>query len=76
MGRNSLASRVAQKLVELNTNRNYEYLKLLGVSYLMTGKNEDAEKTFSQMLQIDPTDGIANVHMGFAIKAQNRVSIL
>ena len=42
----------------------------------MTGKNEDAEKTFSQMLQIDPTDGIANVHMGFAIKAQNRVSIL
>ncbi len=42
----------------------------------MTGKNEDAEKTFSQMLQIDPSDGFANVHMGFAIKVQNRVSIL
>ena len=37
LGRNTLAFGFAQKLVTINPDRNYEYLKKLGVAYLMLG---------------------------------------
>ena len=37
LGRNTLAFGFAQRLVGINPNRNYEYLKKLGVAYLMLG---------------------------------------
>ena len=73
LGRNNLASKIGIKLVDLNPNRNYEYLKKLGISYLMTGKNVEAENVFNKMRQIDPSDGFANVHLAFAVKVQNKV---
>ena len=39
------------------------------------GRNEEAEATFKRILDIDEYDGWANVHMGFAVKAQDRVSL-
>lgn len=72
LGRNTLAFGFAQKLVTINPHRNYEYLKKLGVAYLMLGRNEEAEATFKRILDIDEFDGWANVHMGFAVKAQDR----
>ena len=40
----------------------------------MSGKNGGAISTFSKILEIDPTDGWACVHMAFAVKAEGRVS--
>lgn len=37
LGRNSLALGFAQRLANINPDRNYEYLKKLGVAYLMLG---------------------------------------
>ena len=113
LGRNTLALGFAQRLANINPDRNYEYLKKLGVAYLMLGKgfknsdpdmcpsqahiilvrksppcsfcqnmfikslqkgrNVEAEATFKSILDIDEFDGWANVHMGFAVKAQDRV---
>ena len=73
MGRNQLALQIAQRLVELNAGRNYEYYKLLGVANLMMGKNVEASKVFGKLLGIDQSDGFTNVHMGFAVKAEGKV---
>ena len=67
---------MAQRLVTNNPDRMYEYLKKLGVAHLMLGRNLEAELTFAKLLEIDPFDGWANVHMGFAVKAQDKVSCL
>ena len=39
------------------------------------GRNEEAEATFKLILDIDEYDGWANVHIGFAVRAQDRVSL-
>ena len=72
LGRKEDAVKMGKLLVELNPERNYEYLKELGVSYLIMGKNGPAEEIFRQMLNVDPSDGWANVHLGFAVKARVR----
>ena len=55
-------------LVEINPGRNYDYMKDLGVSYLIGGINDAAEEIFRKVVELDPSDGFAQVHLAFAIK--------
>lgn len=40
----------------------------LGVSYLISAQNEEARTTFNKVLEMDPGNGLAKVHLGFIIK--------
>ncbi|KAK3607047.1 hypothetical protein CHS0354_015358 [Potamilus streckersoni] len=45
-----------------------EFQNQLGVSYLMIGQNEKARNAFKTVLEKTPSDGFAQVHLGFIIK--------
>ncbi|KAL3888160.1 hypothetical protein ACJMK2_000539 [Sinanodonta woodiana] len=45
-----------------------EFQNQLGVSYLMIGQNEKARNAFKTVLEKSPSDGFAQVHLGFIIK--------
>ena len=55
-------------LVEINPSRNYDYMRDLGVSYLIGGINDAAEEIFQKVVNLDPSDGFAQVHLAFAKK--------
>jgi cytochrome c-type biogenesis protein CcmH/NrfG len=48
-------------------------MKAYGVSCLLNGLHNVATEAFTEMLEIDPSDGWANVHLGFALKADNKL---
>lgn len=72
LGRKGDALLMGRLLVDLNPSHNYNYLKEYGVSCLMIGQNEEAEKAFRKITEMDPSDGWAQVHLGFAVKSQDK----
>lgn len=44
----------------------------LGISYMMSGKVEEAREVFKGILQKDPNDGCALVHYGFILKTTDK----
>ncbi|XP_063960501.1 aspartyl/asparaginyl beta-hydroxylase-like [Lytechinus pictus] len=48
----------------------YEAKKSLAVQYLIAGKNKRAKHYFEEMVERNPTDGFALVHLGFILKSE------
>uniref|UniRef100_A0A4W3JRY2 Aspartate beta-hydroxylase n=1 Tax=Callorhinchus milii TaxID=7868 RepID=A0A4W3JRY2_CALMI len=46
----------------------------LGVSYLLLGDNNNAKRTYEEVLALAPNDGFAKVHYGFILKAANQIA--
>ncbi|XP_030829722.1 aspartyl/asparaginyl beta-hydroxylase isoform X2 [Strongylocentrotus purpuratus] len=68
-GKSAKSIQVYQELVKEHPDDN-ESKKNLAVQYLIVGKNNRAKHYFEQMLESNPTDGFAQVHLGFILKAE------
>ena len=66
-GWNSKASKTWRFLSDKFPN-DVELKNKLGVSFLMSMQNEEARKIFKQVLEMDPANGYAKVHLGFIFK--------
>ncbi|XP_076437632.1 aspartyl/asparaginyl beta-hydroxylase-like, partial [Babylonia areolata] len=66
-GWGSKAAKTMQYLVE-QFPEDVSLQREQGVSHLMVGQSEDARRVFQRMLQKNPDDGFAQVHLGFIVK--------
>uniref|UniRef100_A0A8C4PWA3 Un-named hu7910 n=1 Tax=Eptatretus burgeri TaxID=7764 RepID=A0A8C4PWA3_EPTBU len=69
--------RLAMKSLKILTSMFPDDLGLLndlGVAYLLLGDNKAAKTVYEQILVRTPNDGLAQVHYGFILKAENQIN--
>lgn len=72
LGKRGGALKMGRLLVDSNPTRNFKHLKDVGVTCLIIGNNVEAERYFRRAVEQDPTDGFSLVHLGFALKMQDK----
>lgn len=70
LGRSGQAANVLRRLLN-ELPGDIEVMNELGVQYLMTGKNRDAENIYNQVINMDPRNGFAQSHLGFILKTDH-----
>lgn len=70
LGRSSQAANALRSLLN-EFPGDIKVMNELGVQYLMTGKNRDAENIYKQVINMDPRNGFAQSHLGFILKTDH-----
>ncbi|CAH3149306.1 unnamed protein product [Porites lobata] len=70
LGRIGQAANVLKKLLNLFPG-DIKLMNELGVQYLLSGRNRDAESIYNQVINMDPTNGFAKSHLGFILKTDH-----
>jgi len=72
LGRYKGAIRALERLALLFPS-DHELHRNIGVNYLMAGRTKEALGPFQKVFELNPTDGHAKSHVGFILKALNKL---
>lgn len=70
LGKAGQAAHVLKRLLN-KLPGDIEIMNALGVQYLLSGRNREAEHIYSQVVSMNPRNGFAKSHLGFILKADH-----
>lgn len=70
LGKIGQAANILKKLLSLFPH-DLKLMNELGVQYLLSGRNRDAEHVYNQVINLDPRNGFAKSHLGFILKTDH-----
>lgn len=70
LGKMGQAISTLKKLLNLFPH-DLKLMNEIGVQYLLSGRNRDAENIYNKVVNMDPSNGFAKSHLGFIIKTDH-----